>query len=264
MVPRSREAAARRATTTPTRRRAAALVGLALALLTATPAAAQQGKMSFIRDAETEALLTDYAKPIFRVAGVPSKDVTLVLVNSRDFNAFIVDGSHIFMNVGVLTEAKTPNEVIGVIAHETGHIAGAHQVRFHEAMARAKTMTALGAVLGGAAVVGSMRSGDPGAGQAGAAVMTGAASLARNTFLAYARTEELSADRAAINYLEKTGQSAEGMLITFRRFADQMLVASQGRDPYAFTHPMPRERISQIEDLASKSKFRDRKDPPEL
>ena len=240
------------------------LLGLAVTT-TATPAAAQGKMPSFVRDAETEALLADYARPLFKAAGVAAKDVRLVLVNSREFNAFIIDGGRIFMNIGVLIDAKTPNEVIGVLAHETGHIAGSHQVRFREAMARAKTMAMLGAALGGAAIVGSVRSngGAQGA-QAGAAVLTGAASLAQATLMAYARTEELTADRAAITLLEKTGQSAEGMLITFRRFADQMLVASQGRDPYAFTHPMPRERISQIEDLAQKSKFRDHKDPPDL
>lgn len=246
--------------------RRAAIVALATALaVPPQPAAAQSKPMSFIRDAETEALLTDYAKPIFKVAGIQSKDVNLVLVNSREFNAFIIDGGRIFMNTGVLIDAKTPNEVIGVLAHETGHIAGSHQVRFREALSRAKTMALIGAALGGAAMVGSMRSGNSGTtGQAGAAVMMGSASMAQNILMAYARTEELAADRAALNYLEKSGQSAEGMLVTFRRFADQMLLASQGRDPYAFTHPMPRERISQIEEHAQKSKFHDRKDPPEL
>jgi predicted Zn-dependent protease len=242
----------------------AALV-VAAHLLPAAPVAAQSRRPSFVRDAETEALLGDYARPIFKAAGVQAKDVRLVLVASREFNAFIIDGGRIFMNIGVLMDAATPNEVIGVLAHETGHIAGAHQVRFREALARAKTMALLGAALGGAAMVGSIRSGGGAqAGQAGAAVMTGSASLAGATLMAYARTEELAADRAALNYLEKTGQSAEGMLITFRRFADQMLVARQGMDPYAFSHPMPRERISQIEDLATKSKFHDRKDPPAL
>ncbi|MDK9694821.1 MAG: M48 family metalloprotease [Siculibacillus sp.] len=229
------------------------------------PAAAQSRAPSFVRDAETEALLSDYARPLFKVAGVPAKDVRLVLVASRDFNAFIIDGGRIFMNIGVLMEAATPNEVIGVLAHETGHIAGAHQVRFREALSRARNMALIGAVLGGAAIVGTARSGGGAqAGQAGAAVLTGSASLAGATMLAYARTEELAADRAAINYLEKTGQSAEGMLITFRRFADQMVVSVRGRDPYAFSHPMPRERISQIEELASRSKFHTHKDPPEL
>lgn len=240
------------------------LVMLAAVTAATGPASAQTPRLAFVRDAETEALLGDYAKPIFQAAGVRAKDVRLVLVNSRDFNAFIIDGGRIFMNTGVLTEAKTPNEVIGVIAHETGHIAGSHQVRFREALSRARTMAMIGAALGGAAMVGSLRSGGAQAGQAGAAVFTGSASFANATLMAYARTEEIAADRAALNYLEKTGQSAEGMLVTFRRFADQMLVASQGRDPYAFTHPMPRERISQIEDLAGKSKFHDRKDPPEL
>jgi predicted Zn-dependent protease len=247
-------------------RRPVVVAALVLALLAPTsPVAAQSRPLSFVRDAETEALLTDYARPIFKAAGVRAADVRLVLVNSREFNAFIIDGGRIFMNTGVLVDAATPNEVIGVLAHETGHIAGAHQVRFREALSRAKTMALLGAALGGAAMVGSIRSGGGAqAGQAGAAVMTGSASFANATLMAYARTEEIAADRAALNYLEKSGQSAEGMLVTFRRFADQMLLARQGMDPYAFTHPMPRERISQIETLVAASKFRDRKDPPEL
>jgi len=245
------------------RRGVAALLAAAFAL-PAPSALAERGMPSYVRDAETEALLGDYARPIFRAAGVQARDVTLILVNSREFNAFIIDGGRIYMHIGVLTEAATPNEVIGVLAHETGHIAGAHQVRFREALSRAKTMAMLGAALGGVAMVGSMRAGGAQAGQAGAAVFTGSASFAQATLMSYARTEELAADRAALNYLEKSGQSAEGMLVTFRRFADQMLVASQGRDPYAYTHPMPRERISQIEDLAQKSKFHDRKDPPDL
>ncbi len=252
------------APTTTGRALLAALVAVSFAL-PPSPTAAQSRPLSFVRDAETEALLGDYARPIFKAAGIQAKDVRLVLVSSREFNAFIIDGGRIFMNTGVLMDAATPNEVIGVLAHETGHIAGAHQVRFREAVARARNMALIGAVLGGAAMAGSIRSGGGGqAGQAGAAVLTGSASLANATLMAYARTEEIAADRAALNYLEKSGQSAEGMLVTFRRFADQMLVANQGRDPYAFTHPMPRERISQIEDLAVKSKFHGRKDPPEL
>ncbi len=229
------------------------------------PASAQSSaKIRTVRDAETEALLTDYARPIFKVAGVPSQDVRLVLVDSREFNAFVPDGNHIFMNTGVIVDALTPNEVIGVLAHETGHIAGAHQVRMREAMARAQTLAALTAVLGGAAAVGSATRHDSSGVQGGVAAMLGGTTVAQNIFLSYVRTEEMSADQAAIKYLDRTHQSGEGMLVTFRRFADRQLVPVRGTDAYASTHPLPRDRIDQLQELVAKSASRDVKDPPAL
>ena len=114
-------------------------VGLAIASLAAgtlalapTRAAAQQTPtrgLGIIRDAETEQLLREYAAPIFKAAGVPAAATQIILVNDRTFNAFVANGQKIFINVGALMDAETPNEVIGVIAHETGHIAGGHLAR---------------------------------------------------------------------------------------------------------------------------------------
>ena len=38
----------------------------------------------------------------------------------------------IFVHTGLLMQAETPNEVIGVLAHETGHITGGHLARAQE------------------------------------------------------------------------------------------------------------------------------------
>ena len=48
------------------------------------------------------------------------------IVQNDSFNAFVMDGRNVFMQHRHADAAKTPNEVIGVIAHETGHIVGAH------------------------------------------------------------------------------------------------------------------------------------------
>lgn len=251
--------------------RTARLIAAGLALLLAAepvaPALAQQavpGSIPLVRDAETETLLRDYAAPIFKAANVPSRGVEIILINEREYNAFVVDGTRMFMNVGVLIDAATPNEVIGVIAHETGHIAGSHMVRLREAMARAQTLAVIGAVLGAGAIAASAATRSRSGMDGGAAVFAGTAQIAQRSLLAYARTEEMSADRAAITYLEKTGQSGRGMLTTFKRFADQLLVKAASLDKYALTHPMPQERIAQLERLIETSKFADRKDPPEL
>src|SRR5204863_4024536 len=96
-----------------------AVVYAATASLAAISPAAAQG-LPLIRDTEIENLLKDYSLPIFKAAGLASQNITMRIIRHESFNAFVVDGRNVFMNTGTLTQAKTPNEVIGVIAHETG------------------------------------------------------------------------------------------------------------------------------------------------
>ena len=105
-----------------------------------------------MRDAETEALVRDYAQPIFKAAGLQSSGIKIILVNDPHFNAFVA-GRRLFINTGTLMTAGTPNEVIGVIAHECGHIAGHHEQALRDQLAHAKTMAIVAALLGVGAVV---------------------------------------------------------------------------------------------------------------
>lgn len=218
------------------------------------PAMAQGRKLPLVRDAETETLLRDYARPILKAAGLGGDSVEIILINDKRFNAFVVDSRRIFINIGVIMDAKTPNEVIGVIAHETGHIAGNHMARLRTAASRAQIMAVIGALLGGAAIAAGAASGSSAVAGGGAAIGGAGAGIARRSILAYQRTEESAADRAAVSYLDRTGQSAKGMLTTFERFADQQLFSARYTDPYAQSHPMARERLSQLQNLAQKSK----------
>ena len=241
----------------------AIVVGLGPVLYAAS-ADAQGRRIKLVRDAETEELIRDYARPIFKAAGLKPQNIRIHLVNDRALNAFVVDGKRMFINTGTLITAKTPNEVIGILAHETGHIAGGHLVRLRQAIENAQTLAAIGMILGAGAAAAGAASGNTSAAQAGSALASSAPGIAERTFLNYARTEEIAADRAAIRYLERTGQSAKGMLTTFERFADQSLFSGRFVDPYIRSHPLPRERISQIERLAKKSKHFNRKDSAPL
>src|SRR5258705_10679633 len=116
---------------------ASRLVALALAGMVAMPSAARAQAMPIIRDAEIEQLLRDYSTPILRTAGLAQQNIRIVLINERSFNAFVADGHRTFINSGTLTEAATPNEVIGVLAHETGHIAGGHLAKMREPLSNA-------------------------------------------------------------------------------------------------------------------------------
>lgn len=259
---------------TPIRTRRRAPAARAIALLTAVavgtagiaPARAQGSAtrgMPIIRDAEMEQLLRDYAQPILRAAGLAKQNVRVVVLSDRSFNAFVMDGRHIFINAGALFDAKTPNEVIGVFAHETGHLAGGHLQRLREQLASAQTASIIALLAGlGAAVAGS-RAGAGGADVGMAAIMAPQQAIMR-TVLAYVRTQEDQADHAGVKFLNATGQSPRGMVDLFKRLSSESLFNSRYIDPYMQTHPMPTERVAALETVAKASPYWDRKDPPEL
>nr|WP_321446695.1 M48 family metalloprotease [uncultured Cohaesibacter sp.] len=240
------------------------LISLQPLLLATSSADAQGRRVQLIRDAETEELIREYARPIFKAAGLKPSNIRIHLVKDSSFNAFVVDSKRMFINTGTIIQAKTPNEIIGVLAHETGHIAGGHLIRLRQAMKRAQTIAAIGMLAGAGAMAAGAAAGSGDAARVGSAIASSSPGIAQRTFLNYARTEETAADRAAIRYLAKTGQSARGMLETFRRFADQSLFSSQYVDPYIQSHPLPRQRIAQIERLAKKSKYYNRQDSAAL
>jgi predicted Zn-dependent protease len=258
---------------TPIRTRRKAPAARAIALLMAVavgtagiaPARAQDSStrgMPIIRDAEIEQLLRDYAQPILRAAGLAKQNVRVVVLSDRSFNAFVMDGRHIFINAGVLFDAKTPNEVIGVFAHETGHLAGGHLQRLREQLASAQTASIIALLAGiGAAVAGS-RSGA--AGDIGAAAILAPQQAIMRTVLSYVRTQEDQADHAGVKFLNATGQSPRGMVDLFKRLSSESLFNSRYIDPYMQTHPMPAERVAALETVAKASPYWDRKDSPEL
>jgi predicted Zn-dependent protease len=229
------------------------------------PARAQKDKgPPVVRDAEIEQLLREYTQPILRTAGLAQQNVQVVIINDRSFNAFVADGRRIFVNGGALMESETPNQIIGVLAHETGHIAGGHLARMREAMASATTQSIIAMLLGAGALVAAGRSGGADLGQAGAAAIAGPTMAIQNMMIGYMRAQEEQADRAGVKFLTATGQSPKGMYDTFKRMADQVLYQVRYINPYLQTHPLPSERVAALEGLAKASPYWDHKDSPAL
>src|SRR5436190_5024372 len=115
-----------------------------------------------IRDAEIEQLLRDYTQPILRAAGLAQQNIQVTIINDRSFNAFVVDAKRIFVNAGALLDAKVPNEIIGVLAHETGHIAGGHLSRLRQQLAQAQAVSIIALILGLGGAIAASRSGNVG------------------------------------------------------------------------------------------------------
>lgn len=242
-------------------RRATAIITAGALICASWPAHAQQGGPPTLRDAETEQLLRDYTRPVLRAAGLEKQNIQVVIINDPTFNAFVADGRRIFVNYGALRESETPNQIIGVLAHETGHLAGGHLAKLREQLAQTQTQLIIAMLLGlGAAVAGARA----GAGGAGAAAVAAPQSAIMRTMLSYQRQQEENADKAAVKFLNATSQSAKGMYETFKRFSEQSLFASRGADPYYMSHPMPVERVRALEELARTSPYWDKKDDPAL
>ena len=242
---------------------AAALAGASVAF-TAAPAAAQY--LSFIRDTEIETLLADYARPIFRAAGLGSGRVTMRIVKHESFNAFVLDGHNVFIHTGTLQQSDTPNQVIGVIAHEAGHIAGGHLAQLRERISRDQTKSLLVKLLGIGLIVAGGASQAEGTAGAGVGVMAAGDDIIMRSLLSDRRAQESSADQSGLRYLLATKQSGKGMLETFERFAQQEYISASGatQDAFVRSHPVAAERLAQLRDAVAKSPHATEKDPAPL
>src|SRR5262245_60123544 len=238
-------------------RRSIAFV-LAGCLALAPVAEAQSRGLSLIRDAEIEATLRAYADPIFAAAGLDTSAVQVHIINDKRINAFVSNGMQIFVHTGLLTEAKTPNEVIGVIAHETGHITGGHLARQKEELEN-RTIEAIIGLLAGVAI--GVASGSAEAGVGTATLGTG---IAQRNLLQYSQAQEGAADQAAFSLLQATHQSPKGMVDFFRMLSRQEALSSINQDPYMRTHPLTTSRVDSAEAALRASPYADAKDPPEL
>jgi len=245
----------------------ATAIALTLAPLSAYAQEQEQQKgPPTLRDAETEQLLREYTRPILRAAGLEKQNIQIVIINDPTFNAFVADGRRIFVNFGAIMQSQTPNQLIGVLAHETGHLAGGHLAKMREQIARAQTSMIIAMLLGAGALVAGARGGNSNGGltNVGAAAVSAPQELIRNSLLSYARQQEENADRAGVKFLTATGQSAKGMYDTFKRFSDESLFAAHNADPYMQSHPMPVERVAALEEIAHSSPYWDKKDDPAL
>ena len=230
------------------------IVALALVItLLAGPVRA----LDFIRDAEIEQLMADYSRPLLIAAGLDPDRVGIALVNNKSLNAFVANGQNMYIFTGLILEADEPNMVIGVIAHEIGHITGGHLARGGEARARSQGPAIIATILG----LGSILAG---AGDVGMALIAGGQQFAQRSYLTYSRGQEAAADITALQLLEATGQSPQGIIGMMDQLANQEILSEVYQDPYARSHPMSRDRVNAYVQGAKDSNYFTVKDPPAL
>jgi predicted Zn-dependent protease len=219
------------------------------------PALAQE--IQLVRDTETERLLKSYEDPILVAAGLDPAAVKMYLVQDPSINAFAAEGQNIFVNTGLIQQLHTPNEVIGVLAHETGHIAGGHLIRDTAAMHKAMIPMLVGLAAGVAAMIAGA------GGEAGMALMGLGMTTAQAQFVQFSRVQEATADQMGQKFLRETHQSGQGMLDVFERLADEEAMSAYKIDPMIMDHPASRDRIDLLQRLVDASPYKDVKDSPE-
>ncbi len=221
--------------------RFARLLMLALVLSLGLIRPAYADDPGILRDTETEALFRDMAKPLIVAAGLDPASTKVVLLGDPEINAFVDRGQVVYLQSGLILAADNVGEVQGVVAHELGHVAGGHSIRLQDGAKEATGMTIATMVLGALAIA-------AGAGEAGMGIIAAGQQVALGKFLAFSRTQESSADQAAVKYLSKAGISGKGMLDFFAKLQNQEYrLAIYDKDSYGRTHPLSTERIEALQ-----------------
>jgi predicted Zn-dependent protease len=217
--------------------------------LGARPAAAAE---TLLRDAEVESDIKTMAAPIWRAAGLEPSDVGVYLIQDNTLNSFVAGGQAIFINSGLILRAENPNQLLGVIAHETGHIAGGHVLRAKEAMRNASIESIIAMVAAaGVGVLG--RSGAP---------LLGAQGVGERSFLQFSIAQEATADHAALNFLDRSCQSARGLLKFFEILQSNELLSGERQESWVRTHPLTQQRVQYIRDHVQQARCSNTPDSP--
>ncbi len=222
----------------------------AAACIIAAICAAQASAQSLLRDTEIEETLQEFTTPILQAAELTPSSVDLYLVNDPSLNAFVTRGQNIFLHSGLILEANTPNQLKGVIAHEAGHIVGAHIVRRDEGNRSAYGALLIAAGVGIAAIL-------AGEAEAGALVLGGSQQFAQVEALAYSRVNESAADQYAAQFMERTNQSGLGLIAFFEKFRAQEILSNARRFPYFRGHPLSSRRIDALRERVAESPYTD-------
>ena len=209
------------------------LFQILLILLTFNPTKA----LEVIRDTELENFTHDIINLLVKNANLETQDLNIYFIKSNEVNAFVTGGTNIFINTELIIKSEDYREYAAVIAHELAHILGGHvfstSIEISNLSDRAMPVYLLG-ILG--IISGSTETGIAG-------VMVGQASVS-DGFTYYSRTQEASADQAAIKILCENGIDGK-YLISFLQKLENMQTNKNNKN-YRTTHPKAENRIAWI------------------
>ena len=197
-------------------------------------AAEAQQQLPLLNDSQVNGYLNQIGQRLAANAGGPQFQYQFRVVNSSDINAFALPGGFIYINRGVLENARNEGEVAGVVAHEISHVAlrhGTHQAS--KAYLAQAGIGILGGILGGKV------------GQGTAQIINAVGGLGLNAlFLKYSRDIETQADVRGSQILAASGYSPQDMIGFFQTLEK---VDSSRKTNFLSDHPAPPDRIARIQ-----------------
>ncbi len=185
-----------------------------------------------LNDTETTKYVTEVGQRLVSRSQRSDIPYRFRVINSKEVNAFALPGGFVYINRGLIEQADTENEFIGVLAHEVSHIVARHSAEQVEKSRKANL------ILGGAGLL-------LGGARNGRALFNGAQLLTQGVFLKFSRDAEREADRLGAKTMFDAGWNPQGMVSFFQK------LAQRGGSNVAFfsTHPSPQERYNNIADL---------------
>ena len=217
-----------------------ALAAVSALISPLTAARAQDAPaMRIVRDTEIEAILHQEMDPVFAAAGINPKLVKLYMVQDNEPNAATGAGFNMVVTSDLILETKTPNQLIGVLAHETGHMAGGHVARSGDMMHAGVGPMVAAIGLGILAAI-------AGAPEAAAGLIYSSAYFGQMNMLDYSRVQESEADQAAVTYLDRAGYSAQGLVDFFNVFRYEEVFSDDRKEPFWRSHPLSDDRIEAL------------------
>ncbi len=154
------------------------------------------------------------------------------LVNDSAINAFALPGGFIYINRGIIEAADREAEVVGVLAHEIGHVALRHGTnQASKSYIAQAPLAILGGLFGGGGGVGSILT------------ELGIGFGANSIFLKFSRDAERQADLLGAQILYDAGYDPKGMTEFFEK-----LEADAGNPGSEFfsSHPNPGNRLGDV------------------
>ena len=204
---------------------------------------------NYIRDTELELALNNWSKPIFEAAQINPKDIKIHIISENSINAFVIDGNNMFLHTGLITKAGSASGVIGVIAHEAGHISAGHILKLKQKVRELSNNQLITSLLGiGVLLIGnknqSISTND--SQEIAKSILAIGPDITRRSFFAFSRANEYTADALGIKYLKKANRDPGALSIILEQLSGKELLISEKQDPFLRTHPLSKERLKFI------------------
>lgn len=191
-----------------------------------------RARLPLIEDVEVNLYVERLGRALVAALGPQPFTYEFLVVRDGRINAFAVPGGQVYLYAGLLTAARSEDEIAGVLGHEIAHVHAHHIARQQEATKVVNYAAMLGMLL---AVV------QPALG-AGVLAAQAAAQLQ------YSREFEQEADFLGARFMQQAGFESIGMLDFFKRLGDQNRQAAAAEvPPYLLTHPLSDDRLTNLE-----------------